>query len=290
MVPNGISVRSMDADTTSRSSPWQPLTFGGVAAFAHGSFTRLFIAAFVLAALVSGSVVHLFYTAWEPAFRQAIAQLPELSAIRAGQLHWPGQTPMKLAEGKFLSIVVDWDGTGELGFASDLQFELGRTEFRVRSLLGYVGIPYPTTWTMPLNRRELEPWWGAWHPVVAAGLAAGVATGLFIFWSVLGAVYALPVQLIAFYADRHVSAFGAWRLAVASLMAGALLMAAAILAYSFQQLNLIQLAFAWPVHVALGWVYVVMAPLWLPRRLGVSSAQGRKSNPFRESRKDFYKR
>jgi len=282
MVPKRDFSLKMDVDTKSHSSPWQPLTFGGVAAFAHGSFTRLFIAAFALAVLVAGSVVGLFYMAWEPALRRAIAQLPEPSAIRAGELQWTGPTPVKLAEGKFLSIVVDRAGTGELGFASDLQFELGRTEFRVRSLLGYVGIPYPTTWAVPLNRRDLEAWWGAWRPVVAAGLAVGVASGLFLFWGILGAVYALPVQLIAFYSDRHVSVFGAWRLAVASLMSGALLMGAAILAYSFQQLNLIQLALAWAVHLALGWLYVFMAPLCLPRRLAVAGL-GRKSNPFRET-------
>jgi hypothetical protein len=178
---------------------------------------------------------------------------------------------------------VDPAGTGELGFASDVQFELGRTEFRVRSLLGYLGVPYPTTWTVTVNRRDLEAWWGAWHLVVAAGLAVGVASGLFLFWGMLGAVYALPVQLIVFCTDRHVTAFGAWRLAVASLLSGALLMGAAILAYTFQQLNLIQLVFAWTVHLVLGWLYVLLAPLCLPRRLNLAGGQGRKSNPFRET-------
>lgn len=273
----------MQVDAKARRSPWQPLTFGGVAAFAHGSFTRLFLVAFAFAVLVAASAVGFFYRGWEPALRQAVARLPDEGAVRAGHLAWAGPTPARLAEGNFLSIVVDLAATGELGYTSDVQFELGRNEFRARSLLGYVGIPYPTTWNLPLNRRDLEPWWGAWHPVVAASLAVIVVFGLFASWGILGAVYALPVQLIGFSADRHVTVFGAWRLAVASLLPGALLMAAAMLAYSFQQLNVIQLVFAWLAHLALGWVYVFAAPLRLPRQRALAGGSGKKSNPFRES-------
>ena len=273
----------MDSDTKTRSPSWQPLTFGGVASFSHAPFSRFFLVTFAFVAMTAATVVILFYLAWEPALRKAIVRLPEEGAVRSGQIDWKGQTPVRLAEGNFLSIVVDLDRTGELGYAADLQCEIGRNEFRLRSMLGYVGLPYPTHLTVPLNRHDLEPWWGAWHPVVAAGLAVIVVLGLFVAWTIVGAFYALPVQLIAYYADRQISVFGAWRLAVAALMPGTLLMSAALLAYSFQRLNLIQLVFAWVVHFALGWVYVVIAPMCLPRQQRIPGAQGKKSNPFGES-------
>ena len=270
----------MDSDPNTISPPWQPLTFGGAAGFARCRFSRFFLVALAFAAMVAGAVVRVFYFAWEPSIRQSITHLPDEGAIRGGQLDWQGQTPIRLAEGNFFSIVVDLAGTGELGYASDLQCELGRTEFRLRSLLGHAGLPYPTTWIIALNRRKLEPWWGAWHPVVAASLAASVVAGLFVTWTLLGACYALPIQLIAFYADRPVSAFGAWRLGVASLLPGALLMSASILAYGFQQLNLIQLAFAWLIHIPLGWAYVLISPWRLPRCENAPGARGKKPNPF----------
>ena len=262
--------------------PWQPLTFGGVAAFAIGPFRRLFALVLFVAAFVAASVVVLFYLAWEPAVRQAITRLPEEGAIRAGRLDWSGPTPVRLCEGKFLSLIVDAAGVGDLGHAADLQCELGRTELRLRSILGFVGVPYPTRWVIELNRRSLEPWWGAWHLVVAAGLAAGTIVGLFASWGILGALYSLPAQLIAYSANRRVSVIGAWRLAVASLMPGAVLMGAAIFAYGFQQLNLIQLLAACVVHGALPWVYVVAGPLCLPKSPASSGSVSPKRNPFRE--------
>ena len=273
----------MATDARPASLPWQPLTFGGVAAFASGPFRRLFAIVLIVAVLVAASVVAVFYLAWEPAVRQAIARLPEEGAIRAGRLDWIGPTPVRLCEGKFLSLIVDSTGTGELGHAADLQCELGRTELRLRSILGFVGLPYPTQWVIELNRRALEPWWGAWHLVVAAGLAAGAVLGLFVSWGILGALYALPAQVIAVCSDRRVGVIGAWRLAVASHMPGALLMSAAIFAYGFQQLNLIQLLAAWLIHVALTWIYVVISPLCLPRISASSGSSSPKRNPFRES-------
>ena len=272
----------METDARPAGLPWQPLTFGGVAGFASGPFRRLFAVALFVAAFAAASVVVLFYLAWEPAVRQAIARMPEEGAIRAGRLDWIGPTPVRLCEGKFLSIIVDSAGAGELGHAADLQCELGRTELRLRSILGSVGIPYPTRWVIELNRRVLEPWWGAWHLVVAAGLAAGTALGLLVTWGILGALYAMPAQVIAVCADRQVGVIGAWRLAVASLLPGALLMGAAIFAYGFQQLNLIQLLAAWLVHVALPCIYVVVGPLCLPKRQAPSGSVSPKRNPFRE--------
>lgn len=273
----------MDTDGNIPSQPWHPLTFGSVAAFGFATFSRLLAVAFVVSLLLAASVVFCFYLAWEPALRQAIAHLPDDGAIRNGQLEWHGPSPARLAEGNFLAIVVDLSHTGELGHASDLQWEFGEKEIRVRSLLGYVGIAYPMRLQIQFNRRELEPWWGAWHPTVAAGIGTTVLFGLLIGWCVLGAFFALPAQLIAFYANRQLTLFGAWRLGVASLFPGALLMCAAIFAYGFQQLNLIQLIAAWVLHVILGLLYLLVSPFCLIREPGSSVASSKSRNPFQDN-------
>jgi hypothetical protein len=269
----------MDTDEQPKPSAWQPLTFGGVAAFARAPFFRLFMVELIFALVAAASLVWFFHSAWEPALREAITRLPESGAIRAGRLEWNEPSPVRLASGSFLSIVVDVTDSGAVGFTADLQLELNETQFRLRSLLGYVTLKYPKGWIIALNRPELEPWWGAWRPSVLVGAGVMVVIGLLVAWGVLAAVYALLVRVIAFYTDREISRAGAWRLAVAALMPGSLFMSAAILAYGFNQLGLIRFLFAALLHVVVGWLYVLVAPLRLPRR-GHDPARPDPKNPF----------
>ena len=148
---------------TPPSSPtWQPITFGGVASFARASFGRLFIVQFIVALLVAGSVICFLAAAWFPVAQKAITRLPEKGGIRRGQLDWTGPSPCSLAEATFLSIVVDVENSQPTGQSADVQLELHRGGFTIRSLLGNLAIPYPKDWTFALNRAEVESRWGAW--------------------------------------------------------------------------------------------------------------------------------
>lgn len=275
--------QSMSAASTLKTRPWQPLTFGGVAAFAGASLARLFGVELIVALLAAGSSVWFLHSAWEPSLRQAISQLPDTGAVRNGRLEWPAESPKRLAEGSFLSVVVDFAGTGELGFVADLQLEFRERDFRLRAVLGYLTLRYPTGWRVPMNRLELDPWWGAWRSVVFVGLGFVVTIGLLVAWAVLATFYLWPVRAIAFYADRQLTVTGAWRLASAAMLPGALLMSAAIIAYSLQRLNLIQLLFAGLLHLLVGWVFLVISPMWLPRVMNGPTNRAAK-NPFRPPR------
>jgi hypothetical protein len=272
-------VTSQDIKPTEKghTSPWQPLTFGGVAAFGGASFLRLLAVEFAVSLLSASSVVCLFYVAWEPSLREVISHLPDSSAIRRGYLEWTGPTPARLTDGAFVSIVVDAADAGEMGQVADLQFELRRTHFRVRSLLGYIALPYPPALEIPMNRVHWEPWWGAWHPMVSAALGLFVIVALLTVWGLLAAIYAPIVRVIAFYTDRQITVAGSWRLASASLMPGALLINAALIAYAFGQIILIQLLSTALVHLVVAWVFVIFAPLWLPR---LGSVPSNSRNPF----------
>jgi hypothetical protein len=221
-------------------------------------------------------------SAWFPVIDQAVARLPDTGMIRDGQLDWHGPSPVWLAEGRYLSVVVNVDGAASLGQSCDLQVELTRTHFRVRSLFGYVATAYPADWKAGLNRKEAVPWWGAWRPFFRLGIGAGVGAGLWLSWFVLAWVYMVPVRLIAFYADRELTLGGAWKLASAALTPPALMMGGAILLYGTLRLNLVGLLFAWLLHVVIGWIYLGIAPFRLPRLPGVPP---RKKDPFTNSRK-----
>ena len=271
----------MESKETVNSLAWQPLTFGGVAAFSRASFSRLWAMEVVAALISAASIICLFYMAWEPSLREAITRLPDVGAIHGGYLEWSNSTVVRLSDSAFLSIAIDPSDTGETGQVGDVQLELRRTHLRFRSLLGHISIPYLPQWKIAMDRVKLEPWWGAWHPVVSAALGMSVGVGLLLVWGLLAAIYAPLARLIAHCAGRRTTLAGSWRLASASLMPGALLANAAIIAYSFGQINLVQLLFAGLLHLAVGWIFVLVSPLRLPR---VDGAPGSSKNPFSGSR------
>jgi len=253
------------------------LTFGGVAAFAQPARGRLLKIQLTVALFVAGSLVWLLAHAWFPQIDQAVAGLPARGAIRNGTLDWDGTSPARLAEGPFLSLTVDLDGSGNLGRSADLHVEFGRTELRLGSLLGYWRVPYPTGRSMILNRTEANAWWGAWRTFLLIGAGALAGTSLLASWVLVAILYAFGIRLIAFYADRQVSTLGSVRLAAAALLPGSAMMGLTLILYGHQRLSLLGLLLAWLIHWVVGWVYAALAPFWLPRGSGLPPP-GR--NPF----------
>ncbi|MGO8930400.1 MAG: hypothetical protein ACLQU3_26325 [Limisphaerales bacterium] len=254
---------------------WQPLTGRGVAAFARASLARLLLVQFIVALVAAGSVVWFLHQDWFPIIGEAIHQLPPQGELRSGRLDWQGPTPSRLAEGRFLALVVDLDHGGEARSPAQVQVEFGRTDWQVFSLLGYVQGAYPPGWTMAFNRTDLGPWWGAWAPAILAIVAGLVVGSLMLSWAGLATTYCLPAWLVGFFANRDLSLCGSWRLAGAALMPGALLLSAAIVLYGWGVLDLVRLAAAVVVHLLMGWIYLIVSPLRLPRRPAAA-----KENPF----------
>jgi hypothetical protein len=256
---------------------WEPLTPRGVAAFAQARFSRLLLVQFVIASLAAAAVVWFLSDACFPTVRAAIRNLPASSAIRSGWLDWPGNPPQLLAEGRFLAFIVDPDHSGQIHSPADVQIEFGAQTIRVFSLLGYTEQDYPRDWIMSFNRTDLEPLWGAWEPELLAIAVLAVVAGLMLSWAVLATVYFLPVRLISFFANRDLNFSGSWKLAGAALMPGALLLTAAIVLYDFAVLDLIQFCFIFSAHFALGWIYLFLSQLFLPRM----DSTPPKDNPFK---------
>ncbi len=255
---------------------WQPLTLRGVAAFADSPLRRLLLVQFIVALVAAACVVWFLHRAWFPIIGEAIRQLPSQGELRSGRLDWQGPTPTRLAEGRFLAIVVDLDHAGEARSPAHVQVEFGRTDCKVYSLFGYARVAYPRGWTVAFNRGELGPWWGAWAPEILAIAAGLVVASLMVIWACLATVCFLPVWLVGFFANRALSLRGSWYLTGAALMPGALLMCAAILLYGWGALDIVRLTVAAALHLVMGWVYMCVSPLRLPRRVMATA----KENPF----------
>jgi hypothetical protein len=255
---------------------WEPLTPRGVAAFAGANWGRLLLVQFCVALLGAAAVVWFLDDSCFPVVSTAIQKLPATGEIRSGKLDWHGDPSQLMAEGQFLAFDVDVNHSGQIHSTADLQIEFGADSIRLFSMLGYADLFYPTDRFAPFNRTELEPLWGAWAADILFIAAAAVTAGLLASWWLLAAIYLLPAWLLAFYANRDLNFRACWKLSGAALLPGALLMAAGILLYNFGLLDLVSLGFVSAAHFVLGWIYLFLSLLFLPR---IPEAP-QKGNPF----------
>ena len=267
----------MESSITNPAFAWQPLTPRGVAAFATASLGRLLVVQLVVALLSSAAVVWFLHAAWFPIIGEAVSQLPAAGEIRSGTLAWTGVSPASLAEGQVLALTVDLKHEGRARSPAHIQVEFGEKDCEVFSLLGFVKGPYPPEWVVAFNRDGLVPWWGAWEPALLGITVVLVVSALMLVWATLATVYALPVWLLGFFANRQLTLPGSWRLSGAALLPGALVFSAAIVLYGVGAFGLIELAAAAAAHVLVGWIYLISSPLRLPVHPAVAAA---KANPF----------
>jgi len=267
----------MDQPEAKQSNAWQPVTPRGVAAFAAASSDRLFAVQFVVALLAAATVVWFLQRNWFTTIAAAIDQLPANGQIESGRLAWSAESPKLLAENSFLAFSMDLKHEGSARSPAHLAVEFGERDWKIFSVFGCAQWEYPRRDVWPFNRAELQPKWGAWAPALLASTGVMMLTGLMLIWGVLAVFYAVPVWLLAFFADREVGWRGSWRLAGAALMPGALFMTGAIFLYGLKSIGVIELLVAAGLHLVVGWVYLLWSPRYLPRQAEQVAAQ---QNPF----------
>ena len=241
---------------------WQPLTFGGIAQYAHDWIGRLFFTGVIVSLLATAAVLFTVRRAWIPVIEESIAQLPPGAEIRGGRFTAP--QPIRLAENSFLSIRFDPRSEMTSHSTSEIEATFTENELRLRSLFGIAAVPYPPQWTINLTRNEMEPWWGAWKPAVYGYVVGGVIVNLFISWLVLGIIYTLIPRLLALSLRRRLTIWGAFKLSIASMMPGAVFFTIAIALYGLSQIRLVELLAAWAMHFGVGWIFLIGSVFRLP--------------------------
>jgi hypothetical protein len=262
---------------------WQPLTPKGVAAFAKAPTSRLLLVQLFFALLTAGVVCVWVNNCWFKIITKGVSNLPDKGEIRDAQLYWYGDSPVLLAENRFLAIAVDLHHAGRVRSPAHAEVEFGLKSCKISSLLGYFPVRYPSGYIIAFNRGELGPWWGAWHPALLGIMAILLIVTLLGVWALLAALYSLPTWILGFFADRGLSLPECWRLSGAALMPGCLFLTVAILVYGLGFLDLVQLGFAMAVHLIIGWLATLLGTLAFPK----NSASQETENPFahRESNK-----
>ncbi len=259
---------------------WQPLTPRGVAAFAHALTGRLLLVALIVALFAAGAMDWFLSARWFPAVRQAVHRLPEQGVIRGQILDSPITSAEILAESRFLMFVLDLEKQRNATQNSDVLVEFHKKNFQICSIFGCLFFNYPKSWNGDFNRGKLVPLWDAWEPVLLGLVPFCIIVFLFMSWAALSALYSLLVRLLGFFKDRDLDWRSSWRLASAALMPGALLLGAGIFCYGFGVVDLIRLLLLFVLHFMLGWVYLAVSPLFVPR---LADVLPRGVNPFTTS-------
>lgn len=273
---------TMKIKTISRAPVYLPLplTFRGVAVVAQLFPWRFWMVETVVALCAALSVGWFIQSDWLPVVGSAIVSLPERSRIESGALVGFGQKAVRLAGNDYLAVTVVPSFSNGLGQTSDVQIEFHPTECRIGSLLGYCALPYPQGWVFELNRAELEPWWGAWYPVLVAGAGLGTLLVVNLAWWLLALLYLKPVRWIARAAGIYPHNRILWHLAVASQIPGALFLSAALILYGWNLIPLAGFLFAFLLHFVIAWPYLLMSPLFLSKSTAISSPGKSPKNPF----------
>jgi hypothetical protein len=275
------------AKTTSRwsrfqewISPWQPLTGGGVAAFADATWLRVFAFQFAGALGAGALVLASALMAWVPTVEGSLPELPEAGAeIRAGRLAWPGAESRIWAERPQLALGVVPSGGAPLGLNSDVQVEFRADALWLRGLLGVASLPYPPDLELKLTRTAGPAAWQAWRPVLAAVLGtSGFLLHLSITW-VIGLLVLLPVWGSAALFGRGSGFAFAAKVSVMTTQAPLLAGWLALFGYSTRALSLSTLGFGLGSIPVLLTVWCVWSIVALPP--GTPKASPSKTpNPF----------
>ena len=256
---------------------WEPLTPRGVAVFARASLERLFVVQAIFALLAAAVLVWVLSESVLPVIEDAIEALPDTGSIHGGRLDWRDDSPVMLAEGRLLAIDVDMDHGGQLRSPADFQIEFGRDSVVIYSLLGVAEIGYPPGYVIAANYDQARPAWGAWSPNIVGLAAIGMFVVMLMTWVFLAIIYTLPVWLVCFFANRDLGLLACYKLAGAAQMPGALLMTVALAGYGAGAFDLVQLLFAFGMHLVTSWIYLFVSPMFLNRALPAA-----KHNPFQK--------
>jgi hypothetical protein len=267
--------RMSDTSITPRHA-WQPFTPRGAAAYAAAPVGRLLLVELIVAVMVAGLLGWFVRANWLSVVGEAVRRLPETAAVREGLLQWGTNPPVRLAENRFLAVVVDARNNRTLGRVADLEVSLHDTHLKVASLLGYVEVPYPKGRAISLARADAIPWWGAWEGPLLALFTIGVGLVLLASWLALATLYGPVAWSLAFFVNRSLSLGGSWKLCGAALMPASLVVAFGVFCYGWIGLDLFQLGLVYLLHFVAGWSHLVASLYFLPK-VDADSGAG---NPF----------
>ncbi len=280
------------ADELNNAGAFLPVTPRAIAAYKNLK-TINFIAYWLFYAVVCSLAITFVFERCVISFvSRAITNLPQSGEVVTGRLNgWETNGISTLIESRFISIYVNSSNNDDLSDAADLQIVFAKDELRLRSLLGWLAVKYPKWLRLPLNYKQLWPIWGAYQTAIITGVFLCSVVLLLASWTILALVYSNILIFIARILKRLTGGRGgAFKIAGATLIPGALIMTMGLLSYSFVYIDLISLLIVFVCHIVIAWIYLILSVFYLPIRPAESknpfingggrSNVGKSENPF----------
>jgi hypothetical protein len=248
-----------------------------VAAFAGTTLRRLFLIQFFFASVAAGTFAWFLHAACLPPLQKAVDQLPDQGYIDQQRLFTPLTNTITLVAEPVLGVIVNLPRQNNPPLPSDIQVVFYHKEVDISTRFGSFVSRYPKGWIIQFNRKEVAPALQAWTPAALAIAALAVFILLFLTWTVLASFFFLIPIVVARYSERALTLAGSWKLASAALLPGTLFLTAGLAAYGLGWIHLLHFTLLAAAHLMIGWLYLVLSPLALPRPVDIEEAE----NPFR---------
>ena len=193
--------------------------------------------------------------------------------MRAGALDWRGESPVLLAENRFLAVSVDLHKPGGCVPWRTCRWNWGGRIGLCIRVTGLCADELSGAGSSQRIARNLQPLWGAWRPAILAaviGWCCWVCSRLGFY----SRHFCGPDLAVRIFEPRSESA-RELALERRGVDAGALLMVGAISFYDLGVMDLVQLGFVFVAHLVLGWIYLLVSPC-----CRASGSANRAENPF----------
>tara|TARA_B100000287_G_scaffold226061_1_gene213293 strand:+ start:440 stop:1354 length:915 start_codon:yes stop_codon:yes gene_type:complete len=253
---------SDQADSKASCPEKPPFTPQGVASFSQTKWSRLILWQTGIALLVTLSVLLLLSQQWAPILNESIEKLPDEGGLNHGILAWPENQTGELAGNQFLEIVVNPNNQHHDKNA-DLQIEFQEDRWVLRSIFGFVELPYSQEKFL-LDRTTQIPWWGSRRPFVFLGISCIVGLIYIIASLLLGLLGIWPLKTIVFFANRKNNFSALWRMATAAWLPAGIFLGVGSLCYALEIMVLLKLLILTLFCLLIGIFYLFLAVFYLP--------------------------
>lgn len=262
--PDANKIKASDSDALKHNLP-HPLTPRGIATYATADRIFFTFTLALFAIICSVAVCIMMKRCLIQPINAAVERLPQQGCIANGRLEWFTNETTILIETRSLSIHVNPTDEEPIADGADLQIVFAKDKLLLRSLLGWLAIPYPKMFYFPLNLKELWTSWGAYKNSIIPAVFVISVFSLLLVWWMLAWIYSIPVSLIANILKRKVDAVGVFRISVMSQMLAAGIMAAGIVFYAYARIDLTTLCIIFAIHLPFAWIYLAITPFFLPK-------------------------
>ncbi|MCX7872708.1 MAG: hypothetical protein N2487_05430 [Verrucomicrobiae bacterium] len=274
--PDANSEKASEADSIKHVFP-HPLTPNGISAYANVSFAYTAYTILVFAIICSVSICWMFSRCLIVPLNLGVERLPEKGGISNGRLQWFTNETTVLIETRTLSIHVNPTDEEPIADGADLQIVFEKDRLLLRSLFGWLPIPYPKTLNFPLNLKDLWTSWGAYKNAIIPLVFIFSACFLVVVWGGLAWIYSIPIALLVKIIKAKTSSAGIFRISLMSQMLSALIMSAGVIFYTLARIDLTTLCIIFAIHIPFAWIYLLITPFYLPK------IPDNTSNPFNQN-------